>query len=747
MADLAANHQASPEVLAWFESRVTYTGWLGKSHGTFVRANIATAQVKKLSDAQALGLTQKDMSHQCAVVMESDSASLQEQYDQLMALPVRPTVIVYSGGLEPGSLHAYWLFTNPREWTQGDPILDVVTGLAAAYPIVDAKAHPRNPIQWSRGLTGRHMKRCRGQVIEGNEQAAIGGTNEWYTVEELEDAFAAFDPKAEDNTTSARTVQPFEAFDSLPPAEQAKRVRESEEVFPRWAQVNPRWLEQGIRGNHPEWIKAVMALCAYVGKVHARRIVTPLTDDQAIVDAIDGYEPGRITGRSLFFVCGQPSPVSKTKSAEPVQPVPIPVEGRPEIPEVNERVQAVKFSDPLELIRTCYPCRFNTLTRQIERMDGSKWERPENAYLHARAKGLKCEVEGPSGKPVSKHVAKQEFCDAVLEVAHEQEYSPPQEFLKELKQRYRSGELKPERIDNVASRFLCATPDRLADRIVEVALVAMVRRILKPGTKFHLIPVLKGKQNFGKSHFLEALAGLDWFTDSAVLVPGVNGARDNLMTMHSAVLVECAELQTRKSCQDEMKRLITSSVDVFREPYARAAECHPRGFTVWATTNNDEFLADETGSRRFGVINVTRDISRGKERKEISDARAGLWLGASLAVEGGAECWLSKDELTVSQKRNQDYETVSLYQEEVRAILSGWHLEYITLDEVFRKLQIPKEGQGRAMKDVTKAMRFLEWAPRQMTINKVRSKYWIKPEVKVPLEVEEEAPVDISDFE
>ena len=70
---------------------MTYTGWLGKSHGTFVRANIATAQVKKLSDAQALGLTQKDMSHQCAVVMESDSASLQEQYDQLMALPVRPT--------------------------------------------------------------------------------------------------------------------------------------------------------------------------------------------------------------------------------------------------------------------------------------------------------------------------------------------------------------------------------------------------------------------------------------------------------------------------------------------------------------------------------------------------------------------------------------------------------------------------------------------------------------------------------
>ena len=351
MADLAANHQVSPEVLTWFESRVTYTGWLGKSHGTFVRANIATAQVTNLSDAQALGLTQKAMSHQCAVVMESDSASLQEQYDQLMALPVRPTVIVYSGGLEPGSLHAYWLFTNPREWTHGDPILDVVKGLAAAYPIVDAKAHPRNPIQWSRGLTGRHMRRCRGQVVEGNEQAAIAGTNQWYSVEDIEAAFPVPETKDVPATAprSEKKTAPFVSFSSLPPEEQAQRVKDAEEVFARWAQDNPRWLAQDLRNNHPEWHKTIMALTAFVGKAHAKRIAGPRTDDQAIIDAIDGYDPGRITGRSLFFLCGQPSKVRTTKEVkpvpQPVKPEPIDTEGFEE-PKPEEK----RYADDIEKI-------------------------------------------------------------------------------------------------------------------------------------------------------------------------------------------------------------------------------------------------------------------------------------------------------------------------------------------------------------------------------------------------------------
>ena len=40
MAELAASHEVSPEVKAWFESRVTYKDWLGAKSGTFVKANI-----------------------------------------------------------------------------------------------------------------------------------------------------------------------------------------------------------------------------------------------------------------------------------------------------------------------------------------------------------------------------------------------------------------------------------------------------------------------------------------------------------------------------------------------------------------------------------------------------------------------------------------------------------------------------------------------------------------------------------
>jgi len=56
----------------------------------------------------------------------------------------------------------------------------------------------------------------------------------------------------------------------------------------------------------------------------------------------------------------------------------------------------------------------------------------------------------------------------------------------------------------------------------------------------------------------------------------------------------------------ELKAFITSKVDEVRAPYARTAQKLPRRTLFCGSANNKQFLSDETGSRRFWVIPITR---------------------------------------------------------------------------------------------------------------------------------------------
>ena len=625
------------------------------------------------------------------IVMEFDAEdTLLAQREALSKLPIPPTFAVFSGNK---SIHAYWILKEPIPWVKGEPtlpcVLSVFQYLDREYPELKPDDKMLTPNQWSRG--------------DSETQYVVDvGTGRAVTPEEVVEAFG----------------EPVRGRESRRGSFATLSVEEEEVavVLGMVAEDNPRWLPR-FRDNQPFWSNLRWCLVDRFGEESAKGLLGRFTNDQKLIDECADFDPNR-ADKVLW----------KTHWAKLVAPF----------------IARRKFQDLGILVEKHYPCRYNELTKQIEKLDGREYRDHDSLYLDARKREFQVRTSAVGKTPSYKYPRKEEFRDAFVAHAKANSFYPPAEYLEEVKRRYQGGDLKPERIDNVASRFLCARPDRLADRIMEVMLVAMVRRIQEPGTKFHLVPVLKGKQNFGKSNFLETLASSPWFTDSAVLSPGSYGARDNLMAMHRSVIAEFGELQTRKSEQNEMKRLITSSVDVFREPYERAERPHPRRFIACATTNNEEFLADETGSRRFGVINVTRDMSGETERAEITAARDGLWLGALLAVENGAQCWLAKKELAASQKRNKDFAVSSPYLEKVRAILTAHASDYIALDEVYRILDIPEDRQERAKKAVTGALRELDWEPKRLRIDGPQKRYWVREDSPLAKGVED--PFDISDY-
>ena len=113
--------------------------------------------------------------------------------------------------------------------------------------------------------------------------------------------------------------------------------------------------------------------------------------------------------------------------------------------------------------------------------------------------------------------------------------------------------------------------------------------------------VIQGEQGTGKTLFCRTVAmKSDWFAE------GVSIDLDNKDSIIQGTGVWIAELgeldSTLKREQSAFKAFLTASKDTYRQPYARVAVSRPRRASFCGTVNPKDFLNDETGSRRYWVV-------------------------------------------------------------------------------------------------------------------------------------------------
>ena len=115
--------------------------------------------------------------------------------------------------------------------------------------------------------------------------------------------------------------------------------------------------------------------------------------------------------------------------------------------------------------------------------------------------------------------------------------------------------------------------------------------------------ILTGKQGIGKSTLLSKLAG-DWFTDNIIDF----NSKDTLLLLQNCIIAEVPELQGfNKADSNRLKQFLGQKTDKYRAPYERREEEHPRHCVFFGTTNDDEFLRDSTGNRRYWPVEVRKD--------------------------------------------------------------------------------------------------------------------------------------------
>jgi hypothetical protein len=209
----------------------------------------------------------------------------------------------------------------------------------------------------------------------------------------------------------------------------------------------------------------------------------------------------------------------------------------------------------------------------------------------------------------------------------------------------------PEYIDEYIRKTLFIT-NPLQIKMIRKKLIATCALGIageKVPTKDDTALILKGPQGIGKSTFLKILASPELFCDNIYNFLD----KDERIKAHKYWIIEWQELETFLGRRETslVKSILSTQEDHLRKPYARVDERMVRHFSIWGTTNQNEFLSDNTGNRRYRIINVNQKIDL--EYARIN--RDKLWAAVKAAYVSGEKWWFDSQEESEIENENFQY--------------------------------------------------------------------------------------------
>lgn len=186
----------------------------------------------------------------------------------------------------------------------------------------------------------------------------------------------------------------------------------------------------------------------------------------------------------------------------------------------------------------------------------------------------------------------------INEQAYGQSFHPVRDYLDGLEWD------KTPRIDTWLTVYAQAKDTTLNRAVAAKVLMAAVRRVRQPGCKFDEMLVLQSKQGTLKSSGLQTLCpNSDWFSDD---LPLNVDSKQVIERTGGKWIIEAGELNGfTQSDVERLKGFLARKVDgPVRMAYARLPKEVKRQFLIIGTLNDDKFLKDKTGNRRFWPIKV-----------------------------------------------------------------------------------------------------------------------------------------------
>ena len=255
-----------------------------------------------------------------------------------------------------------------------------------------------------------------------------------------------------------------------------------------------------------------------------------------------------------------------------------------------------------------------------------------------------------------------------------------------------------DRIEEVYNIFHIGKDDKLSREIIKKWFMQAICGLFNDNERpfsLDLVLVFKGKQGIGKTRFFEHLAMFPKYFGEGVCIDPRN--KDSIIQATSNWLCELGEIgSTLKKDMDSVKAMLTKANDEYRLPYGRATLKFPRMTSFVGTVNDDKFLIDQTGNRRFATVAISDDVHIDYNTQIKPFNALQLWAQVYHIVQEeiakGAtisSCFrLSPEMKEELDNRNEEYIKPMKAEDEVIDILSRLNIEknisssnYIVKDE------------------------------------------------------------------
>lgn len=263
---------------------------------------------------------------------------------------------------------------------------------------------------------------------------------------------------------------------------------------------------------------------------------------------------------------------------------------------------------------------------------------------------------------------------------HKNRKNPVKEYYQDLDKKWDG---KP-RIKYFMSEAYGAKNSSYNQEVSKNFFLAMIARILTPGCKFDHMIVLEGHQGYKKSTSLKELVGEEFYWDCAEPM----GSKDFLRGLKGKIIVELSELNSiLKSDVDMVKKTLSCSVDEYIEKYQIENVVIPRTCVFVGTTNENEYLMDATGNRRFWPVKIEKEV----DLEYIKANREQLFAEASYRLKNGETYWEFKEEESKKEVVREQQER--LVQDEWMEVISEVVAltTEVSMSRIFEKLNIPPE--------------------------------------------------------
>lgn len=240
--------------------------------------------------------------------------------------------------------------------------------------------------------------------------------------------------------------------------------------------------------------------------------------------------------------------------------------------------------------------------------------------------------------------------------------------------------------------------------------------------------ILEGRQGIFKSKALAAIGG-KWYMEASEEIT----SKDFFVSLQGKLLVEIADLDSfSRADTNRIKKVITCRTDRLRMPYARISQDFPRRSIFVGSTNESNYLRDNTGARRFWPLSVGRI-----ELERILEDRQQLFGEAVTRYLAAEDWWMMPAEITLAAQENRrqfdEWENI------VSEHLKQFSPQSITLTELAPKVGVdPGHLDLATQRRLGSILRRLGWTGKVVREGDFTRRVWILAQ---PLSVESSQPL------